>query len=133
MINFSRFEGRLIRMNKEYPICSREDDKEDEIIGYTSVGDMAVITFADINKCTEYKSLVKISDDLGVDLEFGIPVPNGREEGYFETIIVSGKYIGVDSLALNLKDIANSTFILNKIDGENTVYIQKREVNYEYV
>lgn len=129
MVNFTKFEGKLIRMNKEYPICSREDDKEDEIIGYTSVGDMAVITFADIKEGVKYKSLLKISEDL----ELGTPVPNEKEEGYFETIIVSGKYIGVDSLALNLKDIADSTFVFNKVDGENTIYIQDREVNYEYV
>ena len=44
MRNFSKFEGKLIRMNKSYPI--HNDD--DEIVGYTKVGDMAVITFAEI-------------------------------------------------------------------------------------
>ena len=48
MRNFSKFEGKLIRMNKSYPI--HNDD--DEIVGYTKVGDMAVITFAEIKKKT---------------------------------------------------------------------------------
>ena len=44
MINYQNFENKIIRMNKPYPI--RND--EDEILGYTEVGDMAVITFAEI-------------------------------------------------------------------------------------
>lgn len=50
MRNFTKFDGKLIKMNKEYPIYSREDDEEDKIVGYTSVGDMAVITFSDIKE-----------------------------------------------------------------------------------
>lgn len=129
MRNFTKFDGKLIRMNKEYPIYSREDEKEDEVIGYTSVGDMAVITFAEIKEKVGYKSIKRISEDL----EIGIPVSTGKEDGYFETVIVSGKYIGVDSLALDLDDIAESTFIFNKIDGEMDTYIQDRKIKYEYV
>lgn len=129
MRNFTKFEGKLIRLNKEYPIYSREDDKEDEVIGYTTIGDMAVITFAEVKEKSEYKSIQKISEDL----EISIPVSTRKEEGYFETVIVSGKYIGVDSLALDLDDIAESIFIFNKIDGEMDTYIQDRKINCEYV
>lgn len=103
MINYSKFSGKLIRMNREYPIYSREDGKDNEKIGHTAIGDMAVITLADI------------------------------EDEYFETVIVSGKYVGVDTLALNLKDIKESTFIFNKIDGDNSVYIMDKPVSFEYV
>ena len=125
MRNISKFEGKLIRMNKSYPI--HNDD--DEIVGYTEVGDMAVITFAEIKKKTGYKTVTKISDELSI----GIPVITDGEEGYFETIIVSGKYTGIDSLALDLEDIATSTFIFNKVDGDDIVYIQDRKINFEYV
>ena len=100
MTNYSKFEGKIIRMNKPYPI--RND--EDEILGYTEVGDMAVITFAEL-----------------------------KEEGYFETVIVSGKFIGVDSLALDLTDIKESTFIFNNKDKNGIAVIDNREINYEYV
>ena len=129
MRNYAEFKGKLIRMNKEYPIYSREDGKDDEVIGWTAIGDMAVITYADIKEKQNHKTVLKISDEI----EFGIPVSTGIEEGYFETVIVSGKYIGVDSLALDLDDIADSTFIFNKIDGEMTTYIQDRKIKYEYV
>lgn len=125
MRNFSKFEGKLIRMNKPYPICNDND----EIIGYTEVGDIAVITFAEIKKKTGYKTVAKISDELSV----GIPVVTDGEEGYFETVITSGKYTGIDSLALDLDDIAASTFIFNKAEGDDTVYIQGRKINFEYV
>lgn len=125
MKNFSKFEGKLIRMNKSYPICNDDD----EIIGYTEVGDMAVITFAEIKRKTGYKTVAKISDELSI----GIPVVTDGEEGYFETVITSGKYTGIDSLALNLDDIAASTFVFNKIEGNDTIYIQDRKINFEYV
>ena len=125
MRNFSKFEGKLIRMNKSYPIYTDDD----EIVGYTEVGDMAVITFAEIKKKIGYKTVTKISDELSI----GIPVVTDGEEGYFETIIVSGKYTGIDSLVLDLEDIATSTFIFNKVDGDDTVYIQDRKINFEYV
>lgn len=103
MTNYSKFEGKIIRMNKPYPITNDED----EILGYTEVGDMAVITFAELN--------------------------TGKEEGYFETVIVSGKFIGVDSLVLDLTDIKESTFIFNNKDDNGTVTIDDREINYEYI
>ena len=125
MRNFSKFEGKLIRMNKPYPIYN-DDDK---IIGYTEIGDMAVITFAEIKKKTGHKTVAKISDELSV----GIPVITDGEEGYFETVITSGKYTGIDSLALDLDDIAASTFIFNKAEGDDTVYVQNRKINFEYI
>lgn len=129
MRNYAKFEGKLIKMNREYPIYSRDDDKEDEIIGYTSIGDMAVITFADIKNKKNYKKLMQLTDEI----EIGIPVDTGIEEGYFETVIVSGKYAGIESLALDIDDIAASTFIFNKLDGEMDTYIQERKINLEYI
>lgn len=100
MVNYVTFKGKLIVMTEKYPIYDREDDNK--IIGYTSVGDMAVITYENM------------------------------EEGYFETVIVSGEYIGIDTLALNLYDIKKSTFIFNKIDGEQSVYIRNMSVDFEW-
>lgn len=90
---------------------------------------MAVITYADIKEKMKYKSVLKISDEL----ELGFPISTGIEEGYFETIIVSGKYTGVDSLVLDMEDIAISTFIFNKVDEEMDTYIQDRKIDFEYI
>ncbi len=125
MTNYSRFEGKLIKMNKPYPITNDED----EILGYTEVGDMAVITFAELKNKIGYRKVADISDELDI----AIPFDTGKEEGYFETVIVSGKFIGVDSLALDLTDIMGSTFIFNKKDDNGTITINNREVQYEYV
>lgn len=121
--------ANLLGWIKNIRFIVREDDKDDEVIGYTAIGDMAVIIFAEIKEKNNYKSIQKISEDL----EIGIPVSTGKEEGYFETVIVSGKYIGVDSLALVLDDIVECTFLFNKVDGEMDTYIQDRKINYEYV
>lgn len=129
MRNYTKFEGKLIIMNKEYPIYNRDDDKEDEIIGYTSVGDMAVITFAEIKNKRSYKKLMQLTDEIEID----IPVYTGIEEGYFETVIVSGKYAGIESLAFDIDDIAASTFIFNKLDGEMDTYIQEIKIKFEYI
>ena len=125
MTNYSKFEGKIIRMNKPYPITNDED----EILGYTEVGDMAVITFAELKNKIGYRKLADISDELGIV----IPFDTWKEEGYFETVIVSGKFIGVDSLALDLTDIKESTFIFNNKDKNGIAVIDNREINYEYV
>lgn len=125
MTNYSKFEGKIIRMNKSYPITNDED----EILGYTEVGDMAVITFAELKNKIGYRKLADISDELGIV----IPFDTGKEEGYFETVIVSGKFIGVDSLALDLTDIKESTFIFNNKDKNGIAVIDNREINYAYV
>ena len=125
MTNYSKFEGKIIRMNKPYPITNDED----EILGYTEVGDMAVITFAEIKNKIGCRKVADISDELGIAIPFDI----GKEEGYFETVIVSGKFIGVDSLALDLTDINESTFIFNNKDKNGIAVIDNREINYEYV
>ena len=101
MAIFTSYQGKLIQMNKPYPIYDREDDNK--IIGYTEVGDLAVITYCDSN----------------------------YTRGYFETVIVSGKYIGVDTLALNKADIKNSTFIFNTIDNYTNVRIGNTKVKFE--
>ena len=125
MTNYSKFEGKIIRMNKPYPITNDED----EILGYTEVGDMAVITFAELKNKIGYRKVADIADELGMV----IPFDTGKEEGYFETVIVSGKFIGVDSLALDLTDIKESTFIFNNKNDNGTVTIDGREINYEYI
>lgn len=125
MTNYSKFEGKNIRMNKPYPITNDED----EILGYTEVGDMAVITFAELKNKIGYRKVVDISDELGI----AIPFDTGKEEEYFETVIVSGKFIGVDSLALDLTDIKESTFIFNNKDDNGIATIDNREINYEYI
>ena len=81
-------------------------DREDDhvVIGHTEIGDMAVITY--VNK----------------------------DEDYYEMMIVSGKYIGVDTLALNGKDLEKSIFVFNQIDYcGSIVYVQGKEVKSEYV
>lgn len=128
MTNYSKFEGKIIRMNKPYLITNDED----EILGYTEVGDMAVITFAEIGNKIENRKIMDISDELSI----AVPLKTEEEESYFEIVIVSGKYIGVDTLALNLSDIMDSTFVFNKIDcnnGEERVILCDKEINYEYV
>ena len=125
MTNYSKFEGKIIRMNKPYPITNDED----EILGYTEVGDMAVITFAEIKNKIGYRKVAEISDELSIT----IPFNTEKEEGYFETVIVSGKFIGVDSLALDLTDIKESTFIFNNKDKNGIAVIDNREINYEYI
>lgn len=125
MTNYSKFEGKIIRMNKPYPITNDED----EILGYTEVGDMAVITFAELKNKIGYRKVADISDELGIV----IPFDTEKEEGYFETVIVSGKFIGVDSLALDLTDIKESTFIFNNKDDNGIAVIDNREINYEYI
>jgi hypothetical protein len=104
MMGYSTFKGRLIRMAEAYPIYDREDDNK--VIGYTEVGDMAVITFED---------------------------SSSYDGGYYETVIVSGKYIGVDTLALNNSDIKKSTFIFNEIDRHEIVHINGKKVNFEFI
>lgn len=125
MTNYSKFEGKIIRMNKPYPITNDED----EILGYTEVGDMAVITFSELKNKIGYRKVADISDELGIV----IPFDTGKEEGYFETVIVSGKFMGVDSLALDLTDIKESTFIFNNKDKNGIAVIDNREINYEYI
>ena len=125
MTNYSKFEGKIIRMNKPYPITNDED----EILGYTEVGDMAVITFAKITNKIGCRKVAEISDELTI----AIPFDTGKEEGYFETVIVSGKFIGVNSLALDLTDIKESTFIFNNKDDNGITTIDNREINYEYI
>lgn len=80
-------------------------DREDDhiIIGHTEVGDMAVVTWAD------------------------------EESDYYEMMIVSGKYIGVDTLALNGKDLEKSIFVFNKMDYCGSfISVQGKEVKHEY-
>ena len=125
MTNYSKFEGKIIRMNKPYPITNDED----EILEYTEVGDMAVITFAEIKNKIGYRKVAEISDELSIT----IPFNTEKEEGYFETVIVSGKFIGVNSLALDLTDIKESTFIFNNKDDNGIATIDNREINYEYI
>ena len=82
-------------------------DSEDDHkqIGSTKVGDMAVVVFAD------------------------------DKQDYYEMRIVSGEFIGKDTLALNSKDLLNSTFIFNRNDdnGNTYIYIRDKRIKYEYL
>ena len=88
-------------MAESYPIYSREND--DEVIGHTKVGDMAVVTYSNF------------------------------KDDYHEVTIVSGEYTGVDTLALNNDDLYVSTFITNHIDNNQTVYVNENEVVSECI
>lgn len=101
MVNYSSYEGKLIQMAESYPIYSREDDYT--IIGYTDIGDMAVITHSDL------------------------------KADYHEVIITSGKYMGVDTLALFNDDLKKSVFVFNNIDKGDVVYIKGKKVKSVFV
>ena len=101
MIHYTNCRGRLIKMTEPYPIYDREED--DKVIGYTNIGDMAVITHCDF------------------------------KDDYHEVSIVSGKYTGVDTLALDNGDLYKSIFITNNIDNHNVVYINGHKVRSERV
>lgn len=74
-----------------------------EVIGYTKAGDRAVITYSNL------------------------------KDNYHETVIVSGEYTGVDTLALSNRDLSMSVFILNNIDKHDLVYINGKKVKCEFV
>lgn len=101
MIHYANCVGRLIEMTEPYPIYSVDDDNE--IVGYTRNGDMAVIRYSNF------------------------------KDSYHEVIIVSGEYTGVDTLALNNIDLYNSIFIINHIDNHEVVYINGHKVNSKCV
>lgn len=98
MINYFNCRGRIIKMAEPYSIY-----KDDEIIGYTKVGDMAVITYSDF------------------------------KNDYHEITIISGEYTGVDYLALNNDDLYISTFVINHIDNHKSVYVNGNQVESECV
>lgn len=101
MIEYHNCRGRLIQMTEPYPIYDRKDD--DKIIGYTKVGDMAVVTYSDF------------------------------KDDYHEVTIVSGEYIGVDTLALSNDDLYCSVFVINHIDNHKTVYANGEKVISKYI
>ena len=103
MRNYHSFARRLIKLTKEYPIYNSDINHNDEVIGYTKVGDLAVITYAN------------------------------EKENYFEMLLVSGEFIGVDTLALDMDDILSSTFIFNKVEGETKTTVLDKEIHYEYI
>ena len=74
-----------------------------KVIGHTKAGDRAVITYSNL------------------------------KENYHETVIVTGEYAGVDTLALSNRDLNASVFILNNIDKQDLVYINGKKVKCEFV
>ena len=74
-----------------------------EIIGYTKAGDKAVITYSDF------------------------------KDNYHETVIVSGEYTGVDTLALSNRDLNMSVFIFNHIEEQDLFCINGKKVNSKIV
>lgn len=101
MLGYGTCRGRLIKMGEPYPIYDRED--EDRIIGYTKIGDMAVVTRS------------SFADD------------------YHDVTVVSGEYTGVSTLALSNDDLSKSVFIVNNIDNCKAIYINGKEVKFECV
>lgn len=127
MINYSNFKGKLIRMNKPYPIYNDKD----KIIGYTRVGDKAVITYAEIKNKTRNQKIAESGDE---SCAVFLQTKTNKDVGYFETIIVSGSFAGVDSLALDLSDIMESTFLFNSLDNKlDIITIDNKKISYEYV
>lgn len=101
MASYASYKYRLIEMTRPYPIYDREYGNE--IIGYTKVGDRAVITYSDF------------------------------KDNYHETVIVSGEYTGVDTLALSNRDLSLSVFIFNHIEEQDLFYINGKKVKSKIV
>ena len=80
-----------------------DTDSGTEIIGYTKAGDRAVITYSDF------------------------------KDNYHETVIVSGEFTGVSTLALSNNNLNTSVFIFNNIDKHEVVYINGAKVKCKFV
>jgi hypothetical protein len=76
MEDFEMYKFKIAKMMDKQPIYDHENV---EPIGYTEIGDMAIITYS--------------------------------ENDYYETVITSGKYIGVDTLVLNNEDLKKAIFV----------------------
>ena len=98
MTLYEDYKGKLIKMSLSYPIY----DGDDNIIGQTSIGDLAVVTYSNI------------------------------ENNYHEVIIVSGEYIGIDTLALDNDNLKKCIFIFNDRDKDNIVYVGKHKLKCEW-
>lgn len=101
MVNYGSYINKMVKLQEEYPIYDRKDDNQ--IIGYTNIGDIYVVTLED------------------------------KKDDYYEGVLVSGKYAGVDTLALSKKDLDKSVFLFNKIDDLGKVSIRGKAVKYEYI
>ena len=82
MISYTSFVGRLLRLNKCYPIY----DDNDNIIGHTSKEDLAVVIHDNLK--SEFKDFQEI-----------------------ECTIATGKFAGYDRLALNKNDIKKASYV----------------------
>lgn len=98
MINIHTWKDKIIMLNKKYPVYGTND----RVIGYTAVGDKAVITYQDENM------------------------------DYFETILISGKYTGVNTLALDKKDIESSTLVIDKAFSYQQYFFNNKEIKTYY-
>lgn len=98
MINIHTWKDKIIMLNKKYPVYGTND----RVIGYTAVGDKAVITYQDENM------------------------------DYFETIIISGKYTGVNTLALDKKDMESSTLVIDKAFSYQQYFFNNKEIKTYY-
>lgn len=76
--------GAIIKLNREYPVYQSVDGVyDDEIVGFTSESDIAIITFS-----------------------------RWEEDGfYIETKLLNGEHNGYDNLAINESDYEASTLI----------------------
>lgn len=89
---FQKFD--IVYLNSEFPVY----DDDDEIVGYTSKGDKAIIT-----ALHGYNG-------------YGNPVD--RKEFTLEFIITSGEHEGYNNLALTIEDVENE-YILTKHEWNN--------------
>lgn len=80
------------------------NNERDEIDGYTDENDMAIITY------------------------------ESPKADYFEAVIVSGKYMGVYDLGLSDTDLAQATFIFNRINGigSQKMKLKSKNLKIEY-
>ena len=92
--------GRLVRMQMQVPIYNDDDEK----LGQTQEGDLAVITYEE-------------NPDL-------FP--------YIEVTIVSGEFAGMTT-GFSHRDIRNLVFITNERDDELPLYYKKQKLNTETV
>lgn len=90
-----------------------------------------MITYAEIKNKTRNQKIAESGDE---SCAVFLQTKTNKNVGYFETIIVSGSFAGVDSLALDLSDIMESTFLFNSLDNKlDIITIDNKKISYEYV
>lgn len=55
------------------------------------------------------------------------------EDGYYEIVITSGTFAGIDCVALSKAQIEKCTVLLNKHEYSGCIYVKNKKVKYEYM